>query len=59
MLVFVEYSAQTLTLSYVQAGDLLWVGDGRGQWTEWAGVGDALVGSVPVVELFELAQGMA
>jgi hypothetical protein len=31
MLVFVEDAAQTLASSYVQAGDLLWVGDRLGQ----------------------------
>jgi hypothetical protein len=52
MLVLVEDSAQTLASSYVQAGDLLWVGDGRGQWVEWSGVGDALVGSVLDAPMF-------
>ncbi|MCW2913441.1 MAG: Transposase [Actinomycetia bacterium] len=58
MLVFVEDSAEALLSSYVQAGDLLWVGDRWGQWTEWAGVGDALVRSVSVIAAFELAQGV-
>jgi hypothetical protein len=46
MLVFVKDSAQAWLSSYVQAGDLLLVGDWRGEWTEWAGVGDALVRSL-------------
>ena len=55
MLVLVENAAKALVSSYVQASDLVRIGDRRGQWTERAGVGDALVGTVLVVEVFELA----
>jgi hypothetical protein len=58
MLVLVEDAAKALVSSYVQVGDLVRIGDRRGQWTERAGVCDALVGTVLVVEVFELAQGM-
>ncbi len=57
MLVLVEDPAQTLASSYVQARDLPWVDDRRWQRTQRAGVRDALVGPVRVVELFELTQG--
>jgi hypothetical protein len=52
MLVLVEDSAEALVSSYLQVGDLVWIGDRRGQWVEWPSVGDALVGSVLVVEPF-------
>jgi hypothetical protein len=42
----------------VQSGYLLLFGDRRGQRTQWAGVRDALVRSVPVIEVFELAQAV-
>jgi hypothetical protein len=58
MFVLVEDSAEALASSYVQVGDLLRVGDGRGQWMQWPGACDALMGSMLVVEPFELAQGM-
>jgi hypothetical protein len=57
MLVFVEDSAQTLAPSYVQAGDLFGVGDRRGQWMEWPGACDALVGTV-LVKARECWQGI-
>ena len=58
MFVFVEDSAEAMVSSYVQAGDLVWVGDGQGQRMQWSGVGDALVRSVLVVEPFVLTQGV-
>ena len=54
MLVFVEDPAQALASSYVQVGDLVRVDDRRRQRPQWAGIGDALMGAVPVVEAFEL-----
>jgi hypothetical protein len=54
MLVLVEDAVESFASSYVEAGDLLWVGDRHRQWVQRAGVGDALMGSVRVVELFEL-----
>ena len=58
MFVFVEDSAEALVSSYVQARELVRVGDRWGQWMQRSGVGDALVGSVLVVEPFVLAQGV-
>ena len=58
MLVFAEDPAQALASSYVQVGDLVQVGDRRRQGPEWAGIGDALMGPMPVVEAFELPQGV-
>jgi hypothetical protein len=48
-----EYPAEPVAASYVKARDLVsrqWYW----QWLERAGVGDALVRPVPVVELLEL-----
>jgi hypothetical protein len=42
----------------MQAGYLVLIGDRRGQRTQWASVGDALVRPVSVIEAFELAQGV-
>jgi len=53
MLVFMEHSAESVASSYIKAGDLV-RGQGRhGQWLERAGVRDALMRPVPVVELLE------
>jgi hypothetical protein len=46
MLVLVEDAAKALASSYVRVGDLVRIGDRRGQWKERAGVCDALVGTV-------------
>ena len=43
MLVLGEDAAEALVSLYVQAGDLVRIGDRRGQWTERAGIRDALV----------------
>jgi hypothetical protein len=53
----VEDAAEALVFSYVQVGDLVRIGDRRGQWIERAGVRDALMRPVAVVEILELAQG--
>jgi hypothetical protein len=58
MLVLVEDAAEAITSSYVEAGQLVRVGDVRGQRIQRACVRDALVWAVSVVELFELAQGV-
>jgi hypothetical protein len=58
MLVLVEDAAEALVSSYVQLGDRVRIGDRRGKWMQRAGVRDALMRPVPVVESLELAQGM-
>jgi hypothetical protein len=58
MLVFVEDAAEALVSSYVQTSDLVRISDRRGQRMQRAGVRDALMRAVAVVELFELAQGV-
>jgi hypothetical protein len=54
----VEDAAEALASSDVEAGDLVRTGDRRGQRVQRAGVRDALVWAVSVVELFELVQGV-
>jgi len=56
--VLVENAAEVIGSSDVEAGCLVRIGDRRRQGVQRAGVRDALVGPVGVVELFELAQGM-
>ena len=53
-----EHSAQSVAPSYVKAGELVRSRERHGQWLERAGVRDALVRPVPVVELLELSQGV-
>jgi hypothetical protein len=55
MLVLVEEPAESIGSAYVEAGDVLRVVNRLGKGTEGAGVRDALVRSVVVVELLELA----
>jgi hypothetical protein len=57
MSVFMEH-AESVTSSNVEAGDLVRSCQRYGQWLERAGVGDALVWPVPVVELLEFPQGV-
>jgi hypothetical protein len=54
----VEDAAEAVAFSYVESGDLAWIDDWCGQGVQWAGVGDALVWPVLVVELFELPQSV-
>lgn len=54
MLVLVEDAAESFAFSYVEAGDLLRIGDRHRQRVQRTGVGDALMRPVGVVELFEL-----
>jgi hypothetical protein len=54
MVVFVEHAAESVASSYAKAGDLVRSRERYGQWLERAGVRDALVWPVPVVELPEL-----
>ncbi|MCW2641619.1 MAG: hypothetical protein JWP76_3925 [Dactylosporangium sp.] len=58
MLVLVEDAAEAIASSDVEAGQLVRIGDLRWQRVQRACVCDALVWSVSVVELFELAQGV-
>ena len=58
MLVLMEHSAESVVSSYVKARDLAGSCQRRGQWVERAGVRDALVRPVPVIELLELSQGV-
>ncbi|MFE9207609.1 hypothetical protein [Micromonospora sp. NPDC007230] len=53
-----EDAAEAIAFSYVEAGQLGRIGDLRGQRVQRAGVRDALVWAVSVVELFELVQGV-
>src|SRR5436309_2223139 len=56
MVVLVQDAAESISSSDVQPGELAGVGDRFGQWFERPGVGDALVGTVLVVERLEFAQ---
>jgi len=58
MLVLVKHSTESVASSYVKAGDLVRNHERRGQWLERAGVRDALVRPVPIVEPLELSQGV-
>jgi hypothetical protein len=51
-----EYSAESVASSYVKGGDLVMSCQWHRQWLERAGVRDALMRAVPVVELLELPQ---
>ncbi len=55
MFVLVEDAAEAITPSNAEAGHPVGIGDLRGQRVQRAGVRDALVRAVSVVELFELA----
>ena len=56
--VLVKHSTEPVVSSYIEAGDLARAHERRGQWLERAGVGDALMRPVPVVELLELPEGV-
>lgn len=58
MLILMKYPAESVTSSNVKACDLVRSCQRDGQWLERAGVGDALVRAVPVVEVLELWQGV-
>jgi|GEM_PF-6388871 len=58
MLILMEHSAESVASSYVKAGELVRGYEWHGQWLERAGVRDALMRPVPVVELLELPQGV-
>jgi hypothetical protein len=55
MLVLVEDAAEAIASSHVEVGHFVRIGDRGGQRVQRAGVRDALVWAVSVVELFELA----
>ena len=56
MLILMKYSTEPVASSYVKAGVLVRSRERHGQWLERAGVHDALMRPVPVVELLELPQ---
>ena len=56
MLILMKYSTESVASSYVKAGVLVRSRERHGQWLERAGVCDALMRPVPVVELLELPQ---
>jgi hypothetical protein len=58
MLVLMEHPTEPVASSYMVAGDLVRSHQRHGQWLERAGVRDALMRPVPVVELLELPQGV-
>ena len=58
MSVLMMHSAEPVASSYVKAGELARAHERHGQWLERAGVGDALMRPVPVVELPGLPEGV-
>jgi hypothetical protein len=58
MRILVEDSAEPVSTAYGQARDSLWISDRIRDGTQWGGLGEGLVGSVPVAEAFVLAQGV-
>jgi hypothetical protein len=58
MYVLVEGAAESRASVYFEARDPLRILDRSWQWAEGAGVPDALVRPVLVVEVLELAQGV-
>jgi hypothetical protein len=58
MPVLMKHSTESVASSYMKGGVLVRCREYRGQWVERAGVRDALVWPVPVVELLELPQGV-
>lgn len=58
MPVLMWYPAEPIASSSVKAGDLGRSGERYGQWLERAGVRDAPMRSVRVVEVLELPQGV-
>jgi hypothetical protein len=59
MFVLVKDAAQAFTPTYVEAGDLPWIGDRPRQGVQRSGVRDALMRPMGVVEPLELPQGLA
>lgn len=58
MLVLVEDPTEAIALSYVKASYLVRTCDKRRQRVQRAGVRDALMRAVSIVELFEIMQGV-
>jgi hypothetical protein len=56
MFVLVEDAAKPIASSDAAPGYLVRIGDRRGQWVQRSGVGDALMRSMAVVEVFEFVQ---
>ncbi|GAA4581716.1 hypothetical protein GCM10023176_62580 [Micromonospora coerulea] len=59
MFVLVKDAAQAFTPTYVEAGDLPWIGDRPRQGVQRSGVRDALMRPMGVVEPLELPEGLA
>jgi hypothetical protein len=57
MLILVKHPTESVASLYVKASDLVRSHQRQGQWLERAGVRDALMRPVPVVELLELPEG--
>jgi hypothetical protein len=51
----VKDAAKPVSSAYVQVGDSLWIRDRARDGTQWGGLSEGLMGSVPVVEHFVLA----
>ena len=58
MFVFVEDAAKSIVSSDAEPGYLVRIGDRWGQWVQRSGVGEALMWSMFVGEVFEFAQGV-
>ena len=58
MLILVKHPTESVASLYVKASDLVRSHQRHGQWLERAGVRDALMRPVPVVELLELPEGV-
>ena len=58
MLILVDGAAESVVSAYVQVGDAVRVGDRSGYRTQRSGLIQCLVGPVPIVVGFELAQGV-
>jgi len=58
MFVFVQDASKPIASSDPEPGYLVWVSDRGRQWVQRAGVGEALVRTMAVVEAFEFVQGV-
>jgi hypothetical protein len=54
----VEDASKSVASTYVQVNDSLWIDDWIRNGTQWSRLGQGLMGSVPVVKLFVLAQSV-
>jgi hypothetical protein len=58
MFVFVEDASEPVAASDPELGYLVWVSHRGRQWVQRSGVGEALVGAVAVVGVFEFVKSM-